>query len=104
MKDLSVVLIIFTILLFNCNTIKSEKGSNSVLVIINIQKEYTEPDGRSDIYNEQIDNLIDPINKLIDKFFTQGIDIIYINTLVHSQIDSRLKIIGNFQFKKSSLD
>ncbi|BHH85579.1 cysteine hydrolase family protein [Desulforhopalus sp. 52FAK] len=74
----------------------------SALIVIDVQKAFSEPDGFSPVCREQADNMLPVINRLIDQFAKASSQIIYIKQeyVRDTEFDSRLKIIGDLHFTK----
>lgn len=83
---------------------KSTPNEGSALIIIDVQKAFSEPDGFSPVCREQADNMLPVINELINKFLKFKRDIIYIKQeyVRDTEFDSRLIVVGDVQFTKKS--
>lgn len=97
----------------------TEIGREAALVIIDVQKDFSAPDGKAPVCRDQADSMIAVINDLVGQFAAQNIDIIYIvnewsNPIIRfltrnlgakgtpgAQLDGRLKVIGNLKFSKA---
>lgn len=99
---------------------ESKIGLKTALVIIDVQRDFSEPNGKAPVCREQADVMIPVINALVERFVAQNMDVIYIvhewtNPIIRffmrdaaakgtvgAEIDSRLKVVGNLKFSKSS--
>jgi maleamate amidohydrolase len=95
-------------------------GLGTALVIIDVQRDFSEPNGKAPVCREQADNMIPVINGLVERFAAQNIDVIYIvhewtNPIIRfltrnaaakgtvgAEIDNRIKVVGSLKFCKSS--
>lgn len=102
--------------------INNTAKSNSALLIIDIQNDLTQPDGKVHVNQKQVDQIISNINKISDILNDNNIEIIYIRHEYRSpffkiilndalseksdgaKFDERLNILNNNIFIKNYMD
>ncbi len=90
------------------------------LLVIDVQRDFSEPDGKLPVCRAQADQIIGVINTLTERFSSQNLDVIYIvhewsNRLIQflvrnaaakgtpgAERDRRLMVAGNLKFTKFS--
>lgn len=98
------LLITLSVLFFLGNQVLAnpELVSGSALLVIDVQKAFSDPDGFSPVCREQADDMLPVINAVVDKFARHDRKVIYIKQeyVRDTEFDSRLNVVGNTQFTK----
>lgn len=98
-------LIHFAVLFIFCfaNTLEADDELKSALVVIDVQKAFSDPEGFSPVCRDQADAILPVINNLSQKFLNKNKDIIYIKQdyVRDTQFDNRLKIRSKLHFVKN---
>lgn len=100
-KIISFLLLSFLVIGFG-NDSYADPKADSALVIIDVQKAFSEEGGFSPVCREQADSMLPVINKLAQQFWDHNNHIIYIKQeyVRDTEFDGRLKILSNAQFTK----
>lgn len=103
MKRVILLLSLSIILCFSNQVFASSKiNEGTALLVIDVQKAFSDPEGFSPVCREQADKMLPIINGVVEHFSSLGNQVIYIKQdyVRDTELDSRLKLVGDLQFTK----
>lgn len=94
--------VLLSFLILSAAPLGADPGEHSALVVIDVQKAFSDPEGFSPVCRNQADHMLPVINALVQKFSDRNREIIYIKQeyIRDTGFDARLKVLGDSRFTK----